>query len=88
MKPTGIVRKVDNLGRIVIPMELRQSFSIEEGDPLEIYVDDDKVILAKYQPVCIFCGKDKNLRTFKKKKICSSCRNRVKNTWYLVLHSN
>ena len=80
MKPTGVVRKLDSLGRIVIPIEIRQNFAIAEGDPLEIYVDEEKVVLAKYQPVCIFCGKERNLRTFKKKKICSSCRGRIKNT--------
>lgn len=80
MKPTGIVRKLDNLGRIVLPMELRKSFGIEEGDSLEIYVDDDKVVLQRYQPVCIFCGRSKDIRTFKKKKICLSCRSRIKNT--------
>ena len=55
MKSTGIVRKVDELGRIVLPIELRRTLDIAEKDSLEIYVDDDSIILRKYQPACIFC---------------------------------
>ena len=56
MKSTGIVRKVDELGRIVLPIELRRTLDIAERDELEIYLDDDKVILKKYEPSCIFCN--------------------------------
>ena len=56
MKATGIVRKVDELGRIVLPIELRRTLDIAERDPLEIYVDGPSIILNKYQPACIFCG--------------------------------
>lgn len=56
MKSTGVVRKVDELGRIVIPIELRRTMGIEEKDALEIYVDNEKIILKKYEPACIFCG--------------------------------
>ena len=56
MKSTGIVRKVDELGRIVLPMELRRSLGIAEKDALEIYVDAEKIILKKYEPACVFCG--------------------------------
>ena len=73
MKSTGIVRKVDELGRIVIPKELRKKYYIAEKDSLEIYVDGEQIILKKYSPACIFCGQVKDNRTFKGKIICSDC---------------
>lgn len=73
MKSTGIVRKVDELGRIVIPKELRRTLNIEEGDPLEIFVDGEEVILRKYEPGCIFCGNVKYVVEFKGKKVCTNC---------------
>lgn len=74
MKSTGIVRKVDELGRIVIPKELRKTFDIAEKDSLEIYVDGEQIILKKYSPACIFCGQAKDNVRFKGKIICSDCR--------------
>lgn len=58
MKSTGIVRKVDELGRVVIPIELRRTLGINEKDSLEIYVDDDKIVLKKYKPnmTCLITG--------------------------------
>lgn len=73
MKATGIVRQTDPLGRIVIPKELRRTFSIEEGDPLEIFVDGESIVLSKYQPACIFCGEGKGVIDYKGKKICKHC---------------
>ncbi|MGM0396938.1 MAG: AbrB/MazE/SpoVT family DNA-binding domain-containing protein [Bacillota bacterium] len=73
MKSTGIVRKVDELGRVVIPIELRRNLDIQVKDPLEIFVDEDKVILRKFSPSCIFCGESKGVSDFKGKKICQSC---------------
>lgn len=73
MKSTGIVRKVDELGRVVIPIELRRTLSIEEKDSLEIYVDGDKIILRKYEPACVFCGNAANVENFKGKNVCHSC---------------
>lgn len=73
MKSTGIVRKVDELGRVVIPIELRRTLSIAEKDSLEIYVDGDKIIFRKYEPACIFCGDASEVETFRGKKICRSC---------------
>ena len=73
MKSTGIVRKVDELGRVVIPIELRRTLDIAERDPLEIYVDSDKIILRKYEPACIFCGSAKNVTVFHNKNICKKC---------------
>ena len=73
MKSTGIVRKVDELGRIVIPIEIRNKFDIAEKDPIEIYVDGSSIILKKYQPSCIFCGDAKDIIHYKDKNICSAC---------------
>lgn len=73
MKSTGIVRKVDELGRVVIPVELRRTLGIQEKDPLEIYVDGEKIMLKKYAPGCIFCGNSDNVQYFKEKHICSDC---------------
>ncbi|HEY8392974.1 MAG TPA: AbrB/MazE/SpoVT family DNA-binding domain-containing protein [Capillibacterium sp.] len=78
MKSTGIVRKVDELGRVVIPIELRRTLRIEEKDALEIYVDGEKIILKKYEPACIFCGNAENVRNFKDKNICQDCLNAMK----------
>ncbi len=73
MKSTGIVRKVDELGRVVIPIELRRTLDIAEKDSLEIYVDGDKIILRKYEPACVFCGNAQNVEHFKGKNVCRSC---------------
>ncbi|HAA08321.1 MAG TPA: AbrB family transcriptional regulator [Syntrophomonas sp.] len=73
MKSTGVVRKVDELGRIVIPIELRRTMGIEEKDALEIYVDNEKIILRKYEPACIFCGNAEDVLNYKGKNICRSC---------------
>ncbi len=73
MKSTGIVRRVDELGRVVIPIELRRTLEIAEKDALEIYVDGEQIILKKYQPACIFCGDAKNVDNFKGKNICQAC---------------
>lgn len=78
MKSTGIVRKVDELGRIVLPVELRRTLDIAEKDSLEIYVDDDRIILKKYEPTCVFCGSSKDVLSFKGKNICSVCMNELK----------
>lgn len=73
MKATGIVRKVDELGRIVLPIELRRTLDIAERDPLEIYVDGSSIILTKYQPACVFCGDSTDIRAYKGKNICANC---------------
>lgn len=73
MKATGIVRKVDELGRIVLPIELRRTLDIEERDALEIYLDEDKIVLQKYEPACLFCGSNQGLVSYKGKNICSDC---------------
>ncbi|KHD35181.1 AbrB family transcriptional regulator [Clostridium acetobutylicum] len=73
MKSTGIVRRLDDLGRVVIPKELRRTFNIAEKDALEIYVDGEQIILKKYQPACIFCGDASDVVNYKGKKICKHC---------------
>lgn len=74
MKSTGIVRKIDELGRVVLPKELRTTFNINERDPLEIFVEDDgKIILKKYEPSCIFCNGMKGILTFKGHSVCCGC---------------
>lgn len=73
MKSTGIVRKVDELGRIVLPIELRRTLEIAERDSLEIYVDGSTIILKKYEPACIFCGDAKNIVTYKSRNVCAAC---------------
>lgn len=72
MKATGIVRKLDELGRVVIPVEIRRGLDLQEKDPLEIFVDGDQIILRKYQPDCVFCG-DAAVTTFKGKNLCQDC---------------
>lgn len=74
MKSTGIVRKVDDLGRIVLPVELRRRLGISKRDPLEIFVHDDQIILQKSTAACIFCGSEDGVSEFKGKGICQNCR--------------
>ena len=78
MKSTGIVRRVDDLGRVVLPIELRRTLDISEKDALEIYVDGDTVILKKYEPACIFCGNARDVITYKGRNICPDCLEELK----------
>lgn len=73
MKSTGIVRRVDELGRVVIPIELRRTLDIAVKDALEIYVDSDRIVLKKYEPACIFCGSAEDVANFRGKNICKGC---------------
>lgn len=73
MKSAGIVRKVDQLGRIVIPIELRRIFNIAKRDSIEILVEGDQIVLQKYQPTCTFCGGRKDIVILKGKNICKNC---------------
>lgn len=73
LKSTGIVRKVDDLGRVVLPIELRRTLGIAEKDSLEIYVDGEHVILRKYEPACIFCGNASDMTHFHGKNVCEGC---------------
>ena len=73
MKSTGIVRKVDELGRIVLPVELRRNLDIKVNDPIEIFLEDEQIILGKYQPGCIFCGEYEGIINYRGKNICPKC---------------
>lgn len=74
IKATGIVRRVDDLGRIVLPVELRRTYGIEERDALEIFTQGDQIVLRKYQPLCLFCGSGSDVTVFQGKTVCGHCR--------------
>lgn len=73
MNDTGIVRRVDDLGRIVIPMELRRTLGINVKDPISIMVEDDRIILQKHKDACVFCGSQEGMREVKGRPVCSRC---------------
>lgn len=77
MKSTGIIRRVDELGRVVIPIEIRNQFNIVEKDPIEIYVNGSSIVLKKFEPNCIFCGNNKDLLSYNDKLICSDCASKI-----------
>lgn len=79
MNSIGIVRQVDQLGRIVIPKEARQLLAININDSLAVYTDDDKIILKKYQPGCILCDNVNNIVNYKGRSICKECINEISN---------
>jgi transcriptional pleiotropic regulator of transition state genes len=78
MKSTGVVRKVDELGRIVLPKALREIMDIQEKDPLEIFTDNNRIILQKYHPACEFCNNADNVVYFGEKRICRECIDKIK----------
>ena len=78
MKSTGIVRRADKLGRIVIPMEIRKILDIKQEDPIEIFIDSDKIILQKYHPACIFCGNAEDVVYYNGKRVCAECVEKLK----------
>ena len=77
MKSTGIIRKMDELGRVVIPIEIRNQFNIAEKDPVEIYVDGSSIVIKKYEPNCIFCGNTESLINYNDKLICEECSKKI-----------
>ncbi len=77
MKSTGIIRRMDELGRVVIPIEIRNQFNIAEKDPIEIYVDGSTIVLKKFEQSCIFCGNTKNLVEYQDKLICKECSKKI-----------
>ena len=77
MKSTGIVRRVDELGRIVLPVELRRTLDINIKDELEIFVEQDRIILTKHESACLFCGNTEKLIEFKGKTLCEICANKI-----------
>jgi transcriptional pleiotropic regulator of transition state genes len=74
---TGIVRKIDDLGRIVIPAEMRRVFNIHEGDPLNIAVEGENILIRKFESTCTFCGSTKDVGSFKGKGLCTRCRSQI-----------
>ncbi len=74
MKSTGIVRKIDEVGRIVLPKEMRDVLGIDYKDPMEIYADEDKIVLKKYENECVFCGNTAKLLSFKGRTVCEKCK--------------
>ena len=81
MKATGITRRLDELGRIVLPKSIREEFEIHEKDPVETYTDEDKIILKKYLPACIFCGTAEDVIYFREKRVCQKCLQEIKNNF-------
>lgn len=77
MKYTGIVRRIDDLGRIVLPVELRRTLELDNGDSLEIFVEDNTIILKKYQPACIFCGNVSDIEVYKGRNVCTNCAKEI-----------
>jgi transcriptional pleiotropic regulator of transition state genes len=79
MKSTGIIRKVDDLGRIVLPIELRRTLDIAERDELEIFMENGRIVLQKYEPACIFCGSNRSLVHYSGKNVCGDCARKLGN---------
>lgn len=77
MKSTGIVRKLDELGRVVIPKEIRNKLDIEQKDPIEIFIDGTSIILRKFESGCIFCNNSVDLTSYKNKLICKECLEKI-----------
>ena len=77
MKSTGIIRRVDELGRVVIPIEIRNQVNIVEKDPIEIYANGSSIILKKFEENCIFCGNTQNLLSYNSKLICPECAKKI-----------
>lgn len=73
MKSTGIVRKIDELGRVVLPIELRRTMNLDVKDPVEIFIEGESIVLRKYEANCLFCAGSKNLVSFKGKMVCMDC---------------
>lgn len=80
MKATGVVRKVDELGRIVLPIELRRTLNIDIKDSLEIFVEGENIILKQYRPCCIFCGDGKDMVNYMGKNVCAECAKKLSET--------
>lgn len=77
VKPIGVVRKVDQLGRVVLPKKLRKAMSIKTEDPIEIFVDGNSIVLKKYVPLCVFCADSRGISFFKGKSICRNCMKNI-----------
>ena len=78
MKSTGIVRKIDELGRMVVPKEIRDNMGIKPNDPMEFFIEGERIIVTKYNEGCSLCGGDDNLADFGEKRLCSACIEAIK----------
>jgi transcriptional pleiotropic regulator of transition state genes len=78
MKSTGILKSVDELGRIVLPKKMREALDIDIRDQVEIFVEGDRIILKKYAQTCVFCNSDRDIQLFREKRICRACLNALK----------
>ena len=78
MKSTGILKVVDELGRIVLPKKMRETLDIDVRDKVELFVEGDRIILKKYVPTCIFCNSDKEIVVFNEKRLCTACLEQLK----------
>lgn len=77
MRSTGIIRKVDELGRVVLPVEIRRMLEISERDEVEIFLEGDQILIRKFVPYCIFCYASDELQSFGGKNVCRSCRQKI-----------
>lgn len=77
MKSTGIVRPLDSLGRVVLPIELRRVLGLKPKDPVEIFVDGDYILLKKYQPSCVFCESMEDITVYNGKNVCAECADKI-----------
>ncbi|MBE6656437.1 MAG: AbrB/MazE/SpoVT family DNA-binding domain-containing protein [Ruminococcaceae bacterium] len=73
MKDIGIVRNIDEMGRLVIPKEMRRKMDIDTGDEIEFFIEGDRIVLRKFQPACFFCGSEVALVEYKGKRLCAEC---------------
>ena len=78
MKSTGVTRQVDDLGRFVLPVEIRRALNIQLKDFLEIHVENDSIVLRKFQPSCLFCGNTEDNVLYEGKRICRTCLEKIK----------
>ncbi|MDR3591790.1 MAG: AbrB family transcriptional regulator [Negativicutes bacterium] len=78
MRSTGIVRRIDQIGRVVLPVGLRHTLEIKDNDGLEIFTDKDRIVLRKYKPTCLFCGTSDDMKEFKGKNVCKKCLSIIK----------
>ncbi len=79
MTSTGIVRRIDSMGRFVLPIELRRSLGIDDNDSLEVFVEDNTIVLRKYLPACVFCGNARDILSYKGKNVCANCARELGN---------
>jgi len=78
MKSTGIVRRIDEMGRIVLPSELRRTLNLGEREPMEIFVEGSSIVLRRYSPTCLFCDGSKDVLQFKGRPVCARCLRQMK----------